>query len=245
VGLPFQELDRRPTPMGHLVLRRRHDPVVRSDVHEIKLGDEFLMSSMFTVAEVEMARLALADPPYGSGPLHVAVGGLGLGFTAQAVLAHDAVADLVVVEALAEVIEWHERGLIPAGAELAADPRCRFVSGDFFAMADSESGLDPRTGGHRFHAILADIDHSPEHLLRESHAGFYRAEGLRRLTRFLHPGGVFALWSNDPPDERFTATLGAVFTQVRAEVVTFPNPLQERDAANTVYLARTSQTSGD
>jgi hypothetical protein len=27
---------------------------------------------------------------------------------------------------------------------------------------------------------------------------------------------------------------------VRAEIVTFDNPLQEREAANTVYLARTA-----
>ena len=30
------------------------------DVYEIKLGDEFLMSSQFTAAEIELARLGLA-----------------------------------------------------------------------------------------------------------------------------------------------------------------------------------------
>ncbi|QBI56268.1 polyamine aminopropyltransferase [Streptomonospora litoralis] len=238
MGLRFEELDWRPTPMGELVLRRRWDPVCAADVHEIKLGDEFLMSSLFTVAEVEMARLALAETPHDERA-DVAVGGLGLGYTARAVLDHPGVASTVVVEALPEVIEWHERGLIPAGPQLTADPRCRFVQGDFFAMADSEEGLDPLSAGRRFHAVLVDIDHSPGHLLREGHAEFYRAAGLRRLRRFLHPGGVFALWSNDPPDEAFSAELGEVFTGVRAEVVTFPNPLQERDAANTVYIART------
>ncbi|MFD0804116.1 spermidine synthase, partial [Streptomonospora algeriensis] len=217
MGLRFEELDWRSTPMGDLVLRRRWDPVFGADVHEIKLGDEFLMSSMFTSAEVEMARLALAES--GDEPVDVAVGGLGLGFTAQAVLEHAAVSSLLVVEAMPEVIEWHERGLIPAGTELSADPRCRFVHGDFFALTDSAAGLDAEEAGRRFHAVLVDIDHSPRHLLHDSHAGFYSAEGLRRLVRFLHPGGTFALWSNDPPDAWFSAVLGQVFPEVRAEIV--------------------------
>lgn len=236
VSRRFEELDWRSTPMGDLVLRRRWDPVLACDVHEIKLGEEFLMSSAFTAAEVAMARLALAEVP--GDRVDVAVGGLGLGFTAQAVLQYPDVESLVVVEALPEVVEWHERGLIPAGAELAADGRCRFVEGDFFTLADSEAGLDPQQAGRRFHAVLVDIDHSPDHLLAESHSGFYRADGLRRLTRFLYPGGVFALWSNDPPQARFSAALGAVFAEVQAEVVTFPNPLQGREAANTVYMGR-------
>ncbi|GAB3444179.1 spermidine synthase [Streptomonospora sediminis] len=235
MGLRFEELDWRPTPMGDLALRRRWDPVFRTDVHEIKLGDEFLMSSLFTVAEEEMARLALAESAQDRA--EVVVGGLGLGFTAQTVLRHPGVESLVVVEALPEVVEWHERGLIPAGTELAADPRCRFVRGDFFAMAAGDSGFDPQVPGRRFHAAIVDIDHSPAHLLHDGHAGFYRADGLRRMAGFLYPGGVFALWSNDPPDAEFTAVLGEVFTGVRAEVVTFPNPLQDRDAANTVYIA--------
>ena len=72
----FEELDWRPTPMGAISLRRRRDPLSGKDVYEVKLDDDFLMSSLFTVAEVEVARIALADLP-GAG-LDVAVGGLGL-----------------------------------------------------------------------------------------------------------------------------------------------------------------------
>ncbi len=56
----FEELDFRPTPIGVLSLRRRRRPSSDIDVYEIKLGDEFLMSSLFTVAEIELARLGLA-----------------------------------------------------------------------------------------------------------------------------------------------------------------------------------------
>jgi hypothetical protein len=46
----------------------------------------------------------------------VIVGGLGLGYTAQAVLEHAQVGSHLVVDALAEVIERHHRGLLPLGA---------------------------------------------------------------------------------------------------------------------------------
>jgi spermidine synthase len=220
--------------MGELSLRRRRDPVLAQDVYEVKLGDEFLMSSAFTVAEEAVARLALAR--VGGAALDVAVGGLGLGYTAQAVLADPRVRSLLVVEALDEVIDWHARGLVPAAVR--ADARCRVVHGDFFALVGSPpaaAGLD------RFHAVVVDIDHSPRHLLHPSHAGFYEVAGLRRLAEHLHPGGVFALWSNDPPDEPFAAVLAEVFAEVATEVVGFPNPLQNREAANTVYLARSRE----
>lgn len=237
MGARFQELDWRQTPLGELVLRRRWDPVFDREVHEIKLNDEFLMSSLFTVSEVELARLALAGLP---APLDVVVGGLGLGYTARTVLENPDVRSLVVVDALGEVIEWHRRGLLPGGAELAADPRCRLVHGDFFALARSGDGFDPEAPGRRFHAIVVDIDHSPRHLLHPDNADFYRPEGLHRLADGLHPGGVFALWSNEPPDDEYTAALAERFDHVAAEVVRFPNPLQQREATATVYVAKTS-----
>src|SRR4051794_5234152 len=101
----FEEIDWRETPIGAISLRRRWDPAVRTDVYEVKLGDEFLMSSLFTVGEIELARLALAQLP--DRDLDVVVGGLGLGYTARAVLEDPRVRSLVVVEALGEVIDWH------------------------------------------------------------------------------------------------------------------------------------------
>jgi spermidine synthase len=234
VSARFEELDWTPTPLGELVLRRRADPVTGADIVEVILGEEFLMSSQFTVAEVELARRALARLP--GGDLSVAVGGLGLGYTAREVLAQERVRELVVVEALEPVIGWHQRGLVPLGAGLATDPRCRFVAGDFFALVAGD-GLDPEAAERAFDAVVLDIDHSPRHLLHPDNAAFYTEAGTRRLARWLRPGGVYALWSNDPPEQDYLAVLSAVFVDVAAEVVTFPNPLQGRPATNTVYLA--------
>jgi spermidine synthase len=232
----FEELDWKETRLGEISLRRRHDPTFDREVYEVKLGDEFLMSSLFTVAEVELARLSLDQVP--GTDLDVVVGGLGLGYTAQTVLESSRVRSMLVVEALGEVIEWHQRGLIPAGNSLSGDPRCRYRQGDFFALAASASGFEPDRRHKRFHAVVLDIDHSPRHVLHPSHASFYGPEGTRLLERHIHPGGVYALWSNDPPDDDYTGVLAGVFADVKATVVSFPNRLQEGTATNTVYTGR-------
>jgi len=232
----FEELDYRPTPIGDLSLRRRRELKLGIDVVEIKLGDEFLMSSLFTASEIELAKLGLARLE-GTG-LDVVVGGLGLGYTAEAVLQHDKVGSLIVVEMLDAVVDWHEQGLLPLGPVLTGDPRCQFVRGDFFALADSAAGFDPQSPERRFHAILLDIDHSPDALLEDRSAGFYQPAGLARLAGQLHPGGVFGLWSNEPPDEAFTARLASVFAAAEGVPVTFHNPLQDKPFTQTVYLGR-------
>jgi spermidine synthase len=234
MSVNFEELDFRPTPMGVLSLRRRRLPGTETDIYEIKLGDEYLMSSRFTVAEIELARLGLAALP--GENLDVVVGGLGLGYTAQAALENPAVRSLVVVDALAEVIEWHEQGLLPIGRQLTGDPRCRLVNGDFFAMSGSTEGFDPDRPRRRFDAVLVDIDHSPRNLLHPRHATLYEREGLARLADHLNPGGVFALWSNDAPDAAFSAALASVYAKSDAHVVSFDNSFGDHDASNTVYI---------
>jgi len=238
MSLLFEELDYRPTPIGALSLRRRMDRTLGGDVFEIKLGDEFLMSSMFSASEIALARLGLAELA-GRGQ-NVVVGGLGLGYTAQAVLEDHAVKSLVVVELFDAVIDWHRTGLLPLGQGLTDDPRCRFVQGDFFAMAASDEGFDPAEPSRKFDAILVDIDHSPGDFLNPSNESLYQVSGLRQVATHLRPGGVFGLWSNDRPDDAFTARLEEVFSGVRAEPVVFHNPLQNQDFTQTVYLARAS-----
>ncbi len=224
--------------MGDISLRRRLEPTLQVDVWEVKLGDDFLMSSLFTTGERALAELGLAAAATG-GQLDVVVGGLGLGYTAQAALADDRVRSLYIVDALAAVIDWHHRHLVPLGAELTGDPRCTLVHGDFFALVEGGSPFAAGAPAH-FDAILVDIDHSPRHLLDPSHATFYEPAGLRRLAERLHPGGVFALWSNDPPDDRFVAALAGEFALAEAEVVSFPNFYQGRDATSTIYTATTA-----
>jgi spermidine synthase len=233
----FEELDYAPTPIGAISLRRRHILALKTDVFEILLGEEHLMSSLFTASEIALADKGLAA--LSGDKLDVLVGGLGLGYTAQAVLAHESVADLTVVDLLAPVIRWHEEGLVPMKTELADNPRCGLVQGDFFAMAASEEGFDRDQPGRQFDALLIDIDHTPERLLHGGSKGFYTPEGLRSVQRFVKPGGIVGLWSDEAPDEAITALLGQAFDEAWAEPVVFANPLQDgREVTQAVYLGR-------
>lgn len=229
MSLRFEELDFQATPMGDLSLRRRLEPTLGVDVFEVKLGEEFLMSSLFTVAEEELATLGLAAVT--GTDLDVLVGGLGLGYTAVAALAVARVRSVTVIDALPAVIDWHRRGLLPVSATLTDDPRTALVQDDFFALMRREPDASTR-----YDAILLDVDHSPRHQLDPSHADLYTVDGMRALARHLTPRGMFALWSDDPPDEEFLTRASVVFGTIAGHVVTFDNPLTGGTSSNTVYV---------
>lgn len=233
----FEELDYAPTPIGAISLRRRHVLALKTDVFEILLGEEHLMSSLFTASEIALADEGLSA--LSGGGLDVLVGGLGLGYTAQAALAHNSVAKLTVVDLLEPVIRWHVEGLVPMGTELADDPRCHLVQGDFFALAASDDGFDAGQPGRQFDAVLIDIDHTPERWLHGGSEGFYTHEGLRNLQHFVKPGGIAGLWSDEAPDAAITSLLASAFDDAWAEPVRFSNPLQDgAEIVQAVYLGR-------
>lgn len=192
------------------------------------------MSSLFTASETQLAEFALAA--LAGTDLDIVVGGLGLGYTAYAALNDERVRSLHVIEALPEVIDWHQRHLLPLADALTTDRRCQLVKADFFATIARHAPFGPGAPD-MVHALIVDIDHTPRHHLHPRHADFYTPDGLRRVAARLHPAGVFALWSDDPPDSDFMAAADQVFTSCVAHVVTFPNPLIGGDATNTVYVA--------
>ena len=232
----FKELDYQETPLGAISLRRRSEPRLGGKIlYEVKLGEEFLMSSLFVEAEEELAALALQS--LDTEELDVVVGGLGLGYTAAKALENETVRSLLAIETMAPVISWHRLGLVPLGDKLALDSRCSLVHGYFFKLAASSGGFDPDNPGRLFHAVLLDIDHSPSHWLDTGNSAFYTGAGLTTLAASLHPGGVFGLWSNDPPDEAFSSLLDEVFASAEFHLVTFPNPYTGGESSNTIYLA--------
>ncbi|MGW5919464.1 spermidine synthase [Nocardia fluminea] len=234
----FEELGWRQTPIGEISLRRRFDPTVRADVYEVKLGDEYLMSSLFTVAERELSRLGLGRTP--GDRLDVLVGGLGLGYTAREALLDKRIRTLTVIEYSDAVIDWHRQELLPDTAGLAGDPRVEFVCADFFAAAAGPVGFDQARPGRVYDALLLDIDHSPRHLLHGSNAAFYTREGLRAVANHLVEGGTFAMWSDDAPDDGFRAVLESAFVDVEARPIVFDNPLTRGRSSATIYLATRS-----
>lgn len=232
--MTIEELAYHQTPLGELVLRRRVETRLQNrEVFEVKLGEEYLMSSLFTEGEKQLSNLGLTGL---EDKLDVVVGGLGLGYTAVAALENERVRSLLVIERFQEVIDWHRNKLVPLGEILSEDKRCEMRASDFFELA--RTGFDISNNERKFDAVLLDIDHSPEHYLDENNRSFYSAEGLVLLRRQLKPGGAFALWSNDAPDESFTQHLESVFGTATAHTVEFANPYTNSASVNSVYVAR-------
>jgi spermidine synthase len=225
---PYEELAFASTALGEISLRKRYDRLTQRWVHEVRLGEEYLMSSQFNATELALARLGMAEAQ--GDELRVLVGGLGLGFTAHEALKDPRTTSLVVVELVDAVIDWHVRELVPDTIGLASDPRSELVEADFFAMM--RSGQCPRVD-----VLLVDIDHSPEVLLAEGHADFYSASGVGSAAEALSDQGVYALWSDDPPEDRLLDHLRTAFARARAEVVRFDNPITGGESACTVYVA--------
>jgi len=238
MSLNYEELDFRPTPIGDLMLRRRRMPQFgERDIYEVKLGEDFLMTSLFHEAESQLAKLGLGALE--TEDLDVVIGGLGLGYTAVAALEDKRVASLVVVEYLAGVIEWHQTGRVPLGKTLTEDARCRLVHADFFALArDVARSFDPAAPAKKHDAILLDIDHTPTNVLHQSNTHFYTEEGLGALAQHLKPGGVFALWADGKPEAAFTLRLGKVFASAGSHTIEFENPITGGSSMGAVYVAQ-------
>jgi spermidine synthase len=231
--MKIEELAYHKTPLGELILRRRMETLLQNkEVFEVKLGEEFLMSSLFTEGEKALSNLGLARL---EGELDVVVGGLGLGYTAVAALENKNVRSLLVIDMFQEVIDWHQNKLVPMGRILSEDKRCELRQGDFFELA--RTGFDVSDNERKFDAVLLDIDHSPEHFLDEKNKSFYGDEGLNSLRKQIKTGGAFALWSNDSADEKFTTHLTSIFGTATAHNIEFANPYTNSISVNSVYVA--------
>jgi spermidine synthase len=217
------------SPLGLVCLRQRalaDDP--ETVVTEITLDHQFLMSSVNTASERALADRAIAL--HGGSDLSVLVGGLGLGYTAHAVLASPRVARVLVVEYLAPVIGWLRAGRLPLSRPLLDDARLAVAQGDVYGRLAGEPA-EPCD------LILIDVDHSPDKPLGAESAAFYREPGLADARRHLAPGGVLGVWSyTECP--RFAAALARVFDEVRVEQVRFENRVFGDEETNVLFLAR-------
>jgi spermidine synthase len=180
----WSELAQTKLPSGDVITLRQ-----RGGDFEVRLNLCELMSSRNPASERTLARLAceLIDPREAC----VLIGGLGLGYTARAVL--DLVgpeASVVAVELVQEVIDWNRGPLADASGRPLDDRRLQVVHGD---VADV---LRARPRG--FDVILMDVDNGPEAVLFPGNAHLYTSGGLQLILGSLRPGGVFALWAAEP-----------------------------------------------
>ena len=217
------EIARAETERGDVVLRRRTSDTA-ADVVELRVNGVFVMDTLETTSEIELAAQALdlVDEPKA-----VLVGGLGLGFTLQRVLADPRVERAAVVEIEEPLIEWMRNGTVPHGPALLADARVTVVNADIaMAIAEARSTYD---------LVLLDVDNGPGYLVHEGNEAVYEEEFLRRCRDLLSPGGVLVIWSaNAAPD--LLAAMREVFGH--AEEQAHDVLLQDRPEQYYLYLAR-------
>jgi spermidine synthase len=165
----------------------------------------------------------------------VLVGGLGMGFTARAALdCLGADAEVVVVEAAAEVIAWNRDPALLG--QLAAMPlgdrRLSVVNGDVGDAIERAAGS--ATDDARFDAILLDVDNGPSALSTFTNRRLYSEAGLISARLALRAGGVLAVWSTFQV-ARFTALLRAVRFDARTKRVLAGDGTPRR---HVLWLAR-------
>ncbi len=188
-------VDRRQTPRGELVLRRA------GEHFEVIANGTFLMDTRDGRSERALVREAIA----GRSDVRLLLAGLGVGFSLDEALRADSLAEVVVVELEAVVVEWaraHLRGLTEHGVD---DPRVRLV------VADIRDVL--ATAEDTFDAICLDIDNGPGWLVHEANAEVYADATLELIGRRLRAGGRLAVWAA-APDAEFEQRLRSHFGQV-------------------------------
>jgi spermidine synthase len=154
----------------------------------IRVGLRILMSTRMHDSEEALAALALARV---ASPRTVLVGGLGLGYTARAVLDRvSSEAEVTVLELMPELVDWNRRYLGVLAGHPLADPRCRIVVGDVFDSLQRS----PAT----FDVIVLDVDNGPRGLTQARNQRLYGEWGIGVCLAALRPNGVLAVWSQGP-----------------------------------------------
>lgn len=209
---------------GEVVLRRRS--TASGDVDELIVNGTFLMDTAETSTERLLADALLEAH---DAPRQVVVGGLGLGFTVDALLADPRVEHVEIVEIEPLLVQWLRAGLATnSAAHVLDDPRVHVTVADvrtFLATATAAS-VD---------AILLDVDNGPDFLVHEGNAAVYASTALHTAARTLRRGGMLGLWSAAAsPDlaERLRVVVGPVDDVVRTV------PREGRQVDYHVYLAR-------
>jgi spermidine synthase len=179
---PWAKLGAARAPDGtELTLWRRDDEFV------LRAGGADLMMSRMHASEEALATVPCAELPADG---RVLVGGMGMGYTARAVL--DLMSPrgrLTVSELIPEVVEWNRGPLGPLAGHPLDDPRLTVDARDVAVVL-----RDPASAG-RFDAILLDVDNGPAELTQKRNVWLYSPAGLAAARKALRPGGALAVWS--------------------------------------------------
>ncbi len=230
--MEYVEVARAESGRGEVVLRERHDPddPDGARVLELRVNGVFVMDTLETATERQLARAALARV---DSPRSVVIGGLGLGFTLHEVLDDHRVERVVVVEIEDALVTWMRTGTVPHGPAFLADERLRVIVADIrIAMAEATPAAHD--------LVLLDVDNGPGYLVYEDNAAVYGSGFLAQVAATLRPGGTIAVWSamESPELADAMADVFGVVEPVPYDVSLVAGPGRVREERYWLYLAR-------
>jgi spermidine synthase len=187
---PWKLLESVQTPEGQLDLRRRGDRD-----YAILIDGRMLMNSSLHRTEFAVAELGCA-PIAGRAAPRVLIGGLGLGFTLRAVLdAMPPSAEVVVAELNPVVVEWCRGPIGSLTDDALDDPRVEVVVGD--VMDEIHEAADGPAKA-RFDAVILDLYLGPDDAVHGQLDPIFGTLALTAMKAALTPGGVLAVWGEEP-----------------------------------------------
>jgi len=188
--IPFRLID---TATEHGATLRLYQRGVDFSIRVDNAGD--LMNSRQHHSEDILAELA-CTPVAGRKCPHLLVGGLGMGFTLAAALAHSGPdARITVSELMPAVVRWNREYL----GILTGNP----LDDERVTVLEQDVGQLMQEHKNDFDAIMLDVDNGPDAFTRDDNDSLYGLRGLNNAYTALKPGGVLTVWSAFP-DERFT-----------------------------------------
>lgn len=223
----WETVDAVDTEEGRMELRRRGEDFV------ITVAGRVLMSSMAHLTEVAVAEAACREIADRERP-RVLIGGLGMGFTLRAALDVLPRGGRVVVAEINEaVVRWCRGPLAALTRTAVRDSRAKVILEDVAKVISeiADPGREPKP---RFDAIILDLYEGPRAASQGTEDPFFGRKALRRTRDALTPGGVLAVWSEDP-DAAFERSLRTAGFQCERHKPGKGGP------RHTVYLARVAR----
>jgi spermidine synthase len=162
----------------------------RGSEFSIRIGQNELMNSRLGGSEEMLATIA-CDRLSPSSPPVILIGGLGMGFTLRAALAHvQPESQIEVAELVPGVIAWAKGPLADIFQGSLEDPRVTLCQTDVSDLL--------RSGISRYDAVLLDVDNGPDGLTRKANDHIYSEKGLLAARSALRKDGILAVWSSEP-----------------------------------------------
>jgi spermidine synthase len=185
---PWKTVATTRTDEGTLELRQRGEREFL-----LVIGGRILMTSHERRSEERLATLGCAHLANHAAP-RVLIGGLGMAYTLRAALdSLPPTAHVDVAELIPSVEQWCRGPLAVLTNAAVADPRVTVILGDVSRVIAT---APPAT----YHAILLDLYEGPHAASQRGDDPFYGPGALARSAAALAPGGVLAVWSEDPDD---------------------------------------------